>query len=90
MDGGRAWSVSSYAQPAKPATDDRTVSYFNKTKTNAFRLHHSQRPGVTMLEETASGGRDWMPIADQKSEGMMLHLGYEKTCEYEMYQWRPS
>ena len=33
---------------------------------------------------------DWMPIADQKTEGMMLHLGYEKTCEYQMYQWRPN
>jgi photosystem II stability/assembly factor-like uncharacterized protein len=63
-DGGRVWSVASFAQPPKAKTTDRTVSFFNPAKTNAFRLRRSERPGVTLLESTASGGKDWMPVSE--------------------------
>jgi photosystem II stability/assembly factor-like uncharacterized protein len=63
-DGGRTWAVSTFAQPPKAKTDDRAVSWFNVAKTNGFRLRRSERPGVTVLEETASGGKDWMPVSE--------------------------
>jgi hypothetical protein len=51
---------------------------------------HARNPRITASSHKHNSPSAWMPIADQKSEGMMLHLGYEKTCEYEMYQWRPN
>lgn len=64
MDGGRIWTVSAFSQAAKTRTEDRMLSYFDKTKGNAFRLRRSARPGVTVLEVTASGGKDWMPVSE--------------------------
>jgi photosystem II stability/assembly factor-like uncharacterized protein len=64
LDGGRVWSVASFAQTPKAKTLDRAVSYFNVAKTNAFRLRRSERPGVTVIESTASGGKDWMPVSE--------------------------
>jgi hypothetical protein len=40
------------------------VSYYNTTKTNGFQLRRSDRPGVTIVEVTASGGKDWMPVSE--------------------------
>jgi photosystem II stability/assembly factor-like uncharacterized protein len=64
LDGGRVWMVASLAQPPKAKASDRTVSYFNPTKTNGFRLRRSDRPGVTIVESTASAGKDWMPVSE--------------------------
>lgn len=64
VDGGRVWSISSFAQAAKAPASDRSLCYFNVTKTNAYRLRRSERPGVTVVEETASGGKDWMPVSE--------------------------
>jgi photosystem II stability/assembly factor-like uncharacterized protein len=63
-DGGRAWTVSSHLQEPKAKTDDRSVSYFNAAKTNGYRLTRSPRAGVTVLEVTASSGKDWMPVSE--------------------------
>jgi photosystem II stability/assembly factor-like uncharacterized protein len=64
MDGGRIWTVSAFAQAAKNRNDDRTLSWFDKTKANGFRLRRSARPGVTVLEVTATAGKDWMPVSE--------------------------
>ena len=64
LDGGRVWAVSSFAQAPKAKTTDRTVSYYNTAKTNAYRLRRSDRPGVTVLESTASAGKDWMVVSE--------------------------
>lgn len=63
-DGGRVWTVTSYLQAPKAKTEDRMISYVNATKTNGFRLLRSPRAGVTVLEMTASGGKDWTPMAE--------------------------
>jgi photosystem II stability/assembly factor-like uncharacterized protein len=64
VDGGRVWTATSHMQDPKPKTDDRTISYFNVSKQNGYRLQRSSRPGVTVLEVTASGGKDWMPVSE--------------------------
>jgi photosystem II stability/assembly factor-like uncharacterized protein len=63
-DGGRVWTIASFLQEPRAKTGDRAVSYFNAAKTNGFQLRRSERAGVTMLEVTASGGKDWMPVSE--------------------------
>jgi photosystem II stability/assembly factor-like uncharacterized protein len=63
-DGGKIWTIAAFSQPTKPRTDERLVSWLNKSKGNAFRLRRSERPGVTVLESTASGGKDWMTVSE--------------------------
>lgn len=64
IDGGRVWTVTSFLQEPKAKTEDRAVSWVNVGKTNGFRLQRSTRPGVTVLEMTASGGKDWTPMSE--------------------------
>jgi photosystem II stability/assembly factor-like uncharacterized protein len=64
LDGGRVWAVTSFAQAPKAKATDRTVSYYNTAKTNGYRVRRSDRPGVTVLETTASAGKDWMVVSE--------------------------
>ncbi len=63
-DGGRTWTVTAFQQDAKVPTKDRLVSYVGVNPMNGFRLRKSERPGITLLEKTASGGKDWMPVSE--------------------------
>ncbi len=63
-DGGRLWVVTGFPEEPKPQVGDRTVTFVNLTASNGFRLRKSERPGVTLVEVTASAGKDWMPISE--------------------------
>ncbi len=61
-DGGRSWSAGTFRDPASDPNVDRTASFIDADR--GFRLAETAHPGHTFLEVTASGGRDWMPIAE--------------------------
>lgn len=61
-DSGRSWVATTFrAEPKEPFVD-QTVAYIDSKR--GFRLMKSPFPDVTLLETTASGGQDWMPIAE--------------------------
>jgi photosystem II stability/assembly factor-like uncharacterized protein len=64
VDGGRAWTATAFLQEPKAKTIDRATTFFDNAKQTGFRLTRSPRVGVTALEATASGGKDWMPVSE--------------------------
>lgn len=71
-DGGRSWSVAEMNVPeASKKSGDRRVA-LDARRGVGFRLRASERAGITIVEESASGGKDWMPISE-------LALGYLST-----------
>lgn len=71
-DGGRSWSVAEMnaSETSKKGSDRRVA--LDARRGQGFRLRASDRAGVTIVEETASGGKDWMPVSE-------LALGYVTT-----------
>lgn len=60
-DAGRSWSVTAYREKAKVPFRDNTRSMVDEQR--GFRLRKSELPGITLVEATASEGKDWMPIS---------------------------
>lgn len=62
QDGGRSWVAKSYREAPKAPVYDQTVSFIDEMR--GFRIVPTTAPGVTRLEVTGSGGKDWMPVQD--------------------------
>ncbi len=69
-DGGRSWTMDSWTTTAE-AGAHRMVS-IHPTRGYGFRLKASTRPGVTIVEESANQGKDWMPVSE-------IAVGYVST-----------
>jgi photosystem II stability/assembly factor-like uncharacterized protein len=63
-DGGRSWTVAQFREPSKTPPATRSECLAPASSTNGFRVRRSTRPGVVLCETTASGGLDWMPVAE--------------------------
>ncbi len=63
-DSGRSWTVGEFRLAPRTPAAKRDESFVPASAANGFRVRRSARPGVTVCEITASGGNDWMPVAE--------------------------
>lgn len=63
-DAGRSWTVGEFRLDPRTPAAKRSESFVPSSAANGFRVRRSARPGVTVVETTASGGNDWSPVAE--------------------------
>jgi photosystem II stability/assembly factor-like uncharacterized protein len=72
-DAGRTWNVSSFRESVALRVSDGSTSMVDDTQ--GFRVRPSDLPGVTRVEGTASGGRDWMPLCELSVRDLDTYYG---------------
>lgn len=72
-DAGRTWNVLQFRDSVALRATDESVSMLDDIQ--GFRIRTTDLPGVTSVDATASGGRDWMPIAELSARNLDTYYG---------------